>query len=76
MPKWLDGGFTPLCFVFEMLKGLRAYIFIFIEVYVYVYVYATCGGGVYAGQKRVSRSPGTEVRGSCEPLNISVGNQT
>lgn len=33
-------------------------------------------GGVCAGQKRVSRSPGTEVRGSCEPLNISVGNQT
>lgn len=45
LPKWLDGGSTPLCFVFEILKGLRAYIFIFIEVYVYVYVYAT-GVGV------------------------------
>lgn len=33
-------------------------------------------GGLHRGQLRGSRSPGPEVKGHCELLEVDVGNQT
>lgn len=74
LPKWLDGGPTPLCFAFEIQKSLRVHFNFYwcICVCLCVPQIYVC---VHGGQKGASRSPGAEVKRGCEPCNKSAGNQ-